>query len=423
MKRIIFFLFSTAITAAVGAAGYSVFHAGNSAAGASKYCAPAVQRGDIKLTVNAPGSVRPVQSVQVGSFISGPVQNVFVNFNDRVTAGQMLAQVDPRLFQAAVAREEAALARCQAEFARIKALWTRAVRAENRGKQLQASKAISESEMDLITAERETLDAQIRISEASIRESEANLLSAKTNLEFTNIKSPVDGIVIDRRIDPGQTVASMFQAPALFVIAPELEKRVDIYASVNEDDIIRIREAKQRNEPVNFTVDAYPTEIFEGIISQIRFNPTPVQNAVTYTVVVEASNANLKFLPGMTANLAFEIEKRSGVPIIPNSALQFCPKPEQVRECDRSILESEMVNSPPEVNASNGDQKSGGRTVSTVHGRRHRNHKYVWIPEGDLLSAVPVETGLSDKTYTEVMFSNLSVGQQVVVGMQDTPGN
>ena len=193
-----------------------------------------------------------MQSVQVGSFISGPVQNVFVNFNDKVTAGQMLAQVDPRLYQAAVAREEAALARCKAELARIKALWTKAVRKENRGKQLQAIESHFRFRLDLCAAERETLDAQLQITEALIHESEANLMTAKTNLEFTNIKSPVDGIVIDRKIDPGQTVASMFQAPALFVIAPDLEKRVDIYASVKEDDIIRIREAKAAQRAGDF---------------------------------------------------------------------------------------------------------------------------------------------------------------------------
>jgi HlyD family secretion protein len=347
------------------------------------------------------------------------VKTVFVNNHDRVTAGQMLAQVDPRLFQAAVAREEAAVARCQAEFSRIKALLAKAIRDENRGKQLKQSNAISDSDLDNYVSQRETLEAQIKISEALIRETEANLLTAKTNLEFTHIKSPVDGIVIDRKIDPGQTVASLFMAPALFVIAPDLEKRVDIYASVSENDIIRIREAKQRNEPVNFTVDAYPDEVFEGRITQIRLNPTSVQKAVSYIVVVEAANSNLRFLPGMTANLSFEIAKRSGVAMIPNTALKFCPKPDQVRECDRKIVESELSNSSSDAgNSTEIRSDAGVQKVFESHCRKHPRRKYVWIPQGDLLSAVPVEVGLSDKSYTEVMFSKLSVGQQVVVGMQ-----
>jgi HlyD family secretion protein len=422
MKRITLSLLTVATLAAAGAGGYAFFHASRSAASTNfKYLTPTVARGEIKLTVNSTGNVQPVQSVQVGSYISGPVQKVMVNFNDKVTAGQLLAQVDPRIYEAAVTHEEAALARCKAELARIKALWTQAVNKEARGKLLQSQKAISASDVDLCVAERATLDAQLQITEALIHESEATLTTAKTNLEFTSIKSPVDGIVIDRRIDPGQTVASMFQSSALFVIAPELEKRVDIYASVKEDDIIHIREAKCRNEPVTFTVNAYPNDVFEGRITQIRLNPTTVQNSVHYTVIVEAPNKDFKLLPGMTANMSFEIEKRTNVPIIPSSALQFSPRPEQVRECDRTILDSIAQGGPIDTSAIAGKEASSSEfNPAKLNGR---TRKYVWVPEGDLLSAVPIEIGLSNKTSVEIVSSRLAPGQEVVVGMQAGGGN
>jgi HlyD family secretion protein len=421
MKRFTLGALAILLFASAGAAAYVFFHASNTASAGYKYIAPLVQRGEIELIVNSTGKVEPVQSVQVGSYISGPVEKVLVNFNDKVTAGQLLAQVDPRLYKAAVAREEAALTRCKAELSRIKALWTQAVRKEERGKKLQRDKAISETDMDLCTAERATLDAQLQITEALIHESEANLTTAQANLEFTNIKSPVDGIVIDRKIDPGQTVASMFQAPALFVIAPDLEKKVDVYASVKEDDIIRIREAKERNEPVTFTVNAYPNVVFAGKITQIRLNPTIVQNSVNYTVVVEAPNLNFRLLPGMTANMSFQIEKRSNVPLIPTSALDFFPKPEQVRSCDRAILESiESGNASGNITIDGGQAAS---STANAEAFRCRNRKYVWIPAGELLSAVPIEIGLCNKTSVEVVSSKLMPGQEVVVGCQVQEGN
>lgn len=416
MKRIFFGLFAATIFTIAGVFAVLFFHAPNTAAASYKYITPTVKRGEIKLTVNSTGSVQPVQSVQVGSYISGTVQKVFVNFNDKVATGQVLAQVDPRIYLAAVAHEEAALTRCKAELDRIKALWTQATQKEARGKQLQAEKAISASDMDLCIAERKTLDAQLQITEALIHESEANLTTAKTNLEFTNIKSPVDGIVIDRKIDPGQNVASLFQASALFVIAPDLEKRVDVYASVKEDDIIRIRDAKTRNEPVTFTVNAYPNEVFGGRITQIRLCPTNVQNSVHYTVIVEAPNPNFKLLPGMTANMSFEIEKRTDVPIIPSSALAFSPRPDQVRECDRTILESIAQNGPLDTSTiTDGLTAPRDGNPTAQYGR---TRKYVWVPEGDLLSAVPIEIGLSNKTSVEIVSSRLAPGQEVVVGLQ-----
>lgn len=420
MKRILFWLIAAGIAAGLGTAGYNRYSASSSNAVSAKYRTAAARRGEIEVVVNSTGNVKPVRSVQIGSFVSGPIQKVLVDFNDKVTAGQLMAQVDPRLYKAAVAREEATLARCKADVKRIKALLAQATGNEARGRKLYdakaKTKAISEADMDLYIAEKAALEAQLEVAEASIRESEANLSIAKTNLDFTDIKSPVEGIVIDRKIDPGQTVAAQFQTPTLFIVAPDLEKTVYVYASVDEADIGLIREAQRRNEPVAFTVDAYPNDEFAGKIRQVRLNPTTVQNVVTFTVVVEAANSELKLLPDMTANLSFRIEQKAGVLTLPNAAFRFRPQPEEVHPRDRSILETADTEATSERKTGSPNRKNkSGDSPGTPSAR---NHKYVWIVEGDRLAAVPVEIGISDKNSTEIISGTLSEGQEVVVGSQ-----
>lgn len=420
MKRIIFWLIVLGIIVGAGTAGYNRFYASNSNAVNLKYRTVKVERGEIRPVVNSTGNVKPIQTVQVGSFVSGPITEVFVDFNDKVTKDQPMAKVDPRLYDAAVAHEEAALIRCEADVQRIEALLEQANNNERRGKRLKKENAIAETDMDLYIAEKAALAAQLKVAKASVDESKANLSTAKTNLGFTNIKSPVDGIVTDRKIDPGQTVAAQFQTPTLFIVAPDLDKTVHVYASVDEADIGLIRAAKLREEPVTFSVDAYPNDVFEGTIRQIRFNPTTVQNVVTFTVVVEAANPELKLLPDMTANLTFQIEQKPDVLTIPNSAFRFTPQPEQVCERDRSILETIAADSQAERKGGTPKQvKENASTKENANAKtahRGRNHKYVWIVEGEFLSAVPVEIGLSDKNATEIVAGKLTAGQEIVVG-------
>jgi HlyD family secretion protein len=406
VKRIFVWLIAVGILLGAGTAAYHHYSAAGSKPGTSQYRTAAVQRGEMKLIINSTGNVKPVRSVQIGSFVSGPIEKVLVDFNDRVTSGQLMAKVDPRLYKSAVAHEEAAHARCKADVQRIKALLAQATRNEERGKKLHVTKAISETDMDLFIAEKASLEAQLDVAEASVRESEANLATAKTNLEFTDITSPVDGIVTDRKIDPGQTVAAQFQTPTLFVVAPDLEKKVFVYASVDEADIGLIREAEKRDEPVTFTVDAYPNDLFEGKIRQVRLNPTTVQNVVTFTVVVAAANSELKLLPDMTANLSFQIEKKTDVLKVPNAAFRVTVKPEQVREQDRPILE--------ELEAAKNNGKKDDDPQTKV---RSRTHKYLWIVEGEMLAAVPVEIGINDKSFTEIIGGTLNDGQEIVVGL------
>jgi HlyD family secretion protein len=371
-----------------------------------------VARGSVTQVVNSTGTVQPVLSVQIGSFVSGPVPKVFVDFNDHVKKDQVLAQVDPRIYKSAVLSAKANLLHSQADLVRVQALLDQAIRDEKRAVQLHPTKAISETDFDQCLANRKSLAAQVKLAEATIQESEANLETAQMNLQYTDVTSPVDGIVTDRKVDPGQTVAAQFQTPVLFVVAPDLEKKVYVYASVDEADIGLIREAQQRNEPVMFTVDAYPKDIFAGKIAQVRLNWTTVQNVVTYTVIVESANPGLKLLPGMTANLSFQIEKHTGVLAVPNATFRFFPKPEQVREADRSILETLT----PEGQAKQGAATDAGASISA----RTSNQRHVWVVDGDLLAAVPIVTGLSDKSSTELVSGKLREGQEVVAGVQTT---
>jgi HlyD family secretion protein len=253
------------------------------------------------------------------------------------------------------------------------------------------------------------------VAEASVKQAQGNLGTSNMYLEYTKILSPVDGVVIDRKIDQGQTLAANFQTPEMFVVAPGMEKRMYVYASVDEADIGLIRDAQDRDKPVVFTVDAYQDDLFEGKIFQIRVNPTTTQNVVTYTVVVEAPNRERKLLPGMTANLTFEIDKHTNVLKVPNTALRFFPKPEQVRPEDHDVLEghddqvggSEPTTAPVQ-------QSAGERALS----RRNRNKRHVWVLENDLLRAVEIVTGINDTKDTEVVSGELAEGQQVVSGIK-----
>lgn len=415
MKRLLFWLIVAGLLGWGGTWGYTQLRQRWNPAPASLYRTMPVSRGDITSIVSSSGTVQPVQSVQIGSFVSGPIQKVCVDFNTRVKAGDVLAEVDPRTYKANVEREEAGLAHAKAEVDRVRAMLDQALRNEKRVMNLRAARKtfISESEVDQATADRKSWEAQLKLGESAVRQCDASLSSARTNLEFTVIKSPVDGIVIDRKVDPGQTLASQFQTPVMFVVSPDLEKKVYVHASVDEADIGLIRDADKRKQPVLFTVDAYPNDVFTGTIAQIRFNPTTVQNVVTYVVVVQSPNRELKLLPGTTASVAFQIDKRTGILRIPNAALRFSPKPEEVRPEDRALLETDTE----------GDTKQTTKSKSAVIAdriasvaQRSASKRRVWVLEGTLLSAVEVQTGLSDTSYTEMVSGPLREGQRLVIG-------
>jgi HlyD family secretion protein len=381
-----------------------------------------VEEGDIISVVNSTGDVQPVLRVEVGSFVSGPIIELPVDFNDEVEQGQLLAKVDPRLYRSAVAREEASLKTREAEITRVEALLRQAENEEKRANQLREKHPdfISDTELDQIIANRESLVAQLAVAHASRDQAEASLENAVTNLEYTDITSPVDGRVIDRLIDPGQTLAAQFQTPRLFVIAPNMHEKMHVYASVDEADIGLIYEAKKRNAIVEFTVDAYPEDLFQGKIAQVRLNPSSTQNVVTYPVVVEAPNPDLKLLPGMTANISFQVDRRDGVLKIPNAALRFFPKREHVRPEDQKLLEGGVKDEEvtEEETAEETEQRSASETAEA---KRKRNKRHVWVADGELLKAIAIETGISDSRFTELVLGDVKRGMKLVSGTTNKP--
>ncbi|MGA2058862.1 MAG: efflux RND transporter periplasmic adaptor subunit [Thermoguttaceae bacterium] len=415
MKRPLLWLIATVVIVGAGAAGYNRYYASRNGAANGQYLTAPVKRDDITLTVNSNGTVQPVLQVQVGSYASGPIQKVCVDFNDIVKKDQILAEIDPQIYKGQCRQAKAALDHSVADLEQFKARLNQTERDFKRAKELykitdipgtdRPIKGIADSDYDLAKANFEMASANVEVAKATVEQNKATLDMAETSLTYTTIRSPVDGVVIDRKVDAGQTVAAQFQTPVLFIVAPDLEKKVYVYASVDEADIGLIRDAQSRDQPVEFTVDAYPKDAFQGKIFQVRLNPTTVQNVVTYTVVVESPNPQIKLLPGMTANLVFQIEIHAGVPTVPNAALRFYPRPDQVRQSDRAILTS----AAPNAGAAKGNKSTPQGAV---------NRRYVWVADGDLLAAVKIETGLSDKSCTEVLSGNLREGQEVVIGMQ-----
>jgi HlyD family secretion protein len=411
MRRFLFWTVVLGVVAGAGAVGYCSL--GGKQPLAKTYRMTTVRRGDVTEVVKSSGTVQPVQSVQVGSFVSGPISHIYVDYNAEVKRGQLLAEIDEMIPKANLAQAVASLASAKANLLQSDAKLDQAKRDWKRAEDLMPKQAIAASDYDLCKSAYETAVANVAVARATIEQCAAAVAMAETNLGYTKIVSPVDGIVTDRKVDPGQTLASTYQTPVLFVVAPDLKKRVYVLASVDEADIGMIRDAQARKQPVTFTVDAYPKDKFEGKIWEVRLTPTTTQNVVTYTVVVEAPNAELKLLPGMTANLSFQITTRKGVLRIPNAALRFFPKkPGDVRPSDRRLVEDKPSEGEEDAEAATARPSADDPPANERRGKK----RYVWIADGDALAAVAVETGLSDDFATELVSGNLQDGQSLVIG-------
>ncbi len=375
-----------------------------------------VVRGDLILVVNATGKVEPVRRVTVGASVSGPVMELKVDFNSPVTVNQLMARIDPTLYKAGVQRDKAILRTRQAEVKRAQAMLQQATNDEKRALELDQTNSdfISETELDQLRFARMAREAEITVSETAVEQAQAQLDNSEANLAYTEIRSPVNGIVIDRKIDTGQTLAAQFQTPEMFIVAPELDSRVHIYASVDEADIGLIRKAKKENQPVRFTVDAYPDELFEsGKIVEVRLGSKEEQNVITYPVIVETPNPETKLLPGMTANLSFQIASTSNIMKIPNAALRFYPDRKRVHPDDYPILDG--------TEALQEQSKENQKTQSAMEkaeSNRARNRRHVWVQEGDLLRAKAVRLGMSDSRFTEMVEGEVKESDALVVGEQ-----
>jgi HlyD family secretion protein len=405
-----------AVVAASGAAAYSPLRSYWNNRHRPKYRQAEVTRGTIVAVVNSTGPVTPVKSVLVGAFVSGPIEKLHVDYNDVVTAGQLLAEIDPRLYQANVDRDKALLATRRAELKRAEALLQQAANDLARVKKLRHKdpNLISETEMDQFEFNHKSLEAQRDVAQTSVESAEANLKNSQANLDYTMIRSPVEGTIIARKVNEGQTLAATFQVPELFVVAPDLKSEIRIIAAVDEADIGLVSEAQRRKLPVWFTVDAHKNDLFEGTIFQVRWDSAIEQNVVTYPVVVSAPNPDLKLLPGMTASLSFQVDEAADVLRIPNAALRFYPQREHVRPEDRYLLDGDEGPAPADASASSITRSATDKFES----RRVRNRRHVWIADGHQLRAVEVITGISDSRYAQLVSGELSEGQQLVTGSQ-----
>lgn len=362
-----------------------------------------VQRGDLESTVSATGSLSAVTTVQVGTQVSGQVAEILVDFNDRVRKGQLIARIDPTLASQTVRDAQATVERNRAEA-------EQAQREFERAKQLFENEAMSVSEY-------ETARYRHEVAQANRSSAQVSLDRARQNLAYTRIFAPIDGIVVERNVDVGQTVAASLSAPQLFLIANDLS-RMQILASVDESDIGQIRQG----QPVKFTVQAYPTQAFEGTVQQVRLQSTTQENVVNYTVVIGVDNRDGKLLPGMTATVDFLVQTATGVLMVPNAALRVRPTPEMLAAVGggagttASARRETAAARRPDSNGVRSRQAAGD-TSGAAPGARAATATLWYLDEGGALARARVTTGISDGIMTEVRGSGLREGMQVIAGV------
>ncbi len=290
---------------------------------ALRYETVTVDQGQVVAKVTATGTLSALVTVQVGSQVSGRIQQIFVDFNSPVKKGQLIAKIDPQLFEAAVEQARANYVAARGNLAKAQAQAVDAERQYRRARALAERQLIAQAEVDTAQTNANAAQAQVKVAEGSVEQARAALHQAEVNLAYTNIISPTNGVVISRNVDVGQTVAASLQAPTLFLIAEDLAK-MQVDTSVAEADVGRL----WAGMTASFTIDAYPNERFTGRVRQIRNAPQTVQNVVTYDAVIDVDNAELKLRPGMTANVTFVYAERANVMRVPNAALRFRPSPE-----------------------------------------------------------------------------------------------
>jgi len=393
MKRWIISL----VLLAAGIAGFFSYRAWSSGKnGAPNYRTVPLERGDVIQTVRATGIIQPIKLVQVGTQVNGPIQKLYVDFNSRVKAGDLVAQIDPTTYQARLAQDQANLIQSQANVEQTQAKLTQAEKELERTKTLAAREMLSQSDLDSALATRDTLTAQLKVVQAAVAQAKAALQLSQANLGYTTISSPVDGVVINRNVSEGQTVVASFNAQVLFSIATDLQK-IQVEASIPEADIGNVAAGQQ----VTFTVDAYNEQIFTGTVTQVRMAASTVQNVVTYPVIIEAVNPDLKLFPGMTADIICEVAHHANVFKVPNAALRFKPE------------ESLAAETPTPA-------KGKGKSD-----RADRAHKiWVLIPETGRIHPASVSLGITDGAFTEIKGSHsLVVGQPIITGIQVTSNN
>lgn len=322
--------------------------------------------------VEASGTVNPVNTVDIGSQVSGMIKDIYVDYNSKVTKGQLLAQIDPSLFQAQVDKARGDLEAARSNKAKIQAMLVYDKKNYERYKRLYEKNYVAKSDLDLAEATYKSDLAQIAAAQGTINQAQATLNNNLTNLRYTKIVSPVDGIVVSRAVDVGQTVAASFQTPTLFQVAQDLTN-MQIEVNVSEADIGKIK----KGQDVEYTLDGYADSIFHGKVTEVRIAPTTVSNVVTYTVIVDVDNKDQKMIPGMTANASIITNKSENVICVPTDALKFTPK--------------------------------------EITGGKKYKEQGLWILRNNKPTRISIETGAKDSDRTEIISKELKENDRVII--------
>ncbi len=336
--------------------------------GKVEYASEPIQKRTITQIVEATGTIEPINTVSIGSQVSGRIDEIFVDYNSIVEKGQQLAQIDTSLFEAQLQQSKANINNAKATLAKNKALLDYDTKTYHRYKNLYDRNLVSKNDLDSAESAYKSDLAQVAAAKASIMQAEANYATASANMGYTKIVSPVKGIVISKEVEVGQTVAASFQTPTLFTVAEDLTK-MRIETSVSEADIGKVKEGQE----VEYTLDGYPDSVFKGKVTQVRLSPTTESNVVTYTVIIEVENDEGKLMPGMTANVSIITGKKEDILTVPNVALKF----------------------------------------TVADNTKKYDKKGIWIAKKGKPYRVNIETGVSDDTYTEIISGEVKDGDIV----------
>jgi HlyD family secretion protein len=427
MKHRLFTAIVIILALTVSAAAYYRYRAAGS--GAPNVSTTTVDVGNVNQTVQATGTLEAVSTVQVGSQLSGRISELLADYNSVVRKGQVIARLDPSLFQAQVDQAKATLARDRAQVERARAQRQDAERKLSRAKELASNQLIAASDLDAAQSTFDAADADLKSAQADVVQAQASLNQAQVNLEHAVIQSPIDGIVISRSVDVGQTVAATMQAPTLFVIANDLS-RMQVNASIDEADIGVIRP----QQSVRFKVDAFPEREFVGKVVQVRLEPTVVQNVTTYVTVIEVPNPDLALKPGMTASVTIEVARRDHVLRVGAAALRFTPTAEtfaalgqpvpaeaQVRRVRTSRSAAPGAGGPSRPAAPPQGATADWRDAPSIDAMNAplevpTHPARVWTMRDGRLVPLTIQVGLSDGMHVEIE-GGVEAGTELVTGV------
>jgi len=364
-----------------------------------------VERGDLTIKVTATGKLQPVTKVDVGTEVSGTINEVLVDFNDRVTRGQVLARLDPETFQAKKRQSEAALNLALASVMEANATLVETSSKLHRIKDLIAKRMSSQEELDTAAAAARRAEAALAVAKAKVEQAQAQLDADSRTLIKSEIRSPIDGTVLLRQVEPGQTVAASLQTPVLFTLAEDLTQ-MELNVAVDEADVGQVTAGLE----AEFTVDAYPNRHFPATITQVRYAPEVINGVVTYAALLSLDNADLSLRPGMTATAEILAREITDALLVPNAALRFTPPTTspKVKEEDKSLISLLLPRRPPS------NRNGQAKEINATKGTR------IWTLQNGHPQAMEVKTGATDGIQTEILEGSLTAGTQVLVDIEKT---